>query len=246
MEVKRWGGGSCLLAGGLVLFAVVLRAQPPKLPASSLPLQLTGVMADDATPARSLCFVRCLASDERHGALGIGDVACGQAEIKEIRPDVVVIRNVGANRLELLSFPTPVTPGAASAFSPAPAADSSVASGLSPAPAAATVEVPKVTVDKYLAHLDDVLESALAVPHYSESTGGQKTMDGFTISRIKQGGAAEQVGLHDGDVVQEINGQPLDDMVTVMALFGRLPTMTQAKVRLLRAGQPMTVVINVK
>jgi type II secretory pathway component PulC len=213
-------------------------------------------MADDKAPGRSVCFIRCLGSGERHGALGVGDVACNVAEIIEIRDTAVIIRNVAANRLEWLAFPPDfkratsrqATGGAlpVPASSAQPREAEQQAASATSTPTATTVEVPRATVEKYLANLSDLLASALAVPHYSESATGQKTMDGFTISRIKEGGAAEQVGLRDGDVVQEINGQPLDDMSAVMALFGRLPTMTQAKVRLLRAGKPMTIIVNVK
>jgi type II secretory pathway component PulC len=210
-------------------------------------------MADDKVPAKSLCFIRCVGSGERHGALATGDIACGVAEVKEIRDDLVVIRNLAANRLELLRFPPEARksgertqPATASAGASAQQRESVAAPSPDAPPTVTTVEVTKASVEKYLANLTDLLGSALAVAHYSESASGQKTMDGFTISRIKAGGAAEQVGLRDGDVVQAVNGQPLDDMPAVMALFGRLPTMTQATVRLLRAGQPMTIVINVK
>jgi type II secretory pathway component PulC len=238
-----------LAACALALFAAALPAQQakPALPASSLPLRLTGVMVDDKAPSNSSCFVRCVRSEERQGTLHVGDVACEVAEIKEIREDGLVLRNLAGDRLEFLAFPPDA--GKTAARQPAPAAPVAApppAAAAVPALDAVAVEIPKATVERYLSNLGELLQSALAVPHYSEAASGQRMMDGFEISRIKEGGAAEQVGLQNGDVVLEVNGQPLDSMSTVMALFGRVPTLTQARMIVLRGSQRMTIVINVK
>src|SRR5512139_4027284 len=64
------------------------------LPATTLPLELVGVMTDSADPARSACLVRCTFPVPRRSAsnLRTGETACDLAEIKEIRQDTIVIR----------------------------------------------------------------------------------------------------------------------------------------------------------
>lgn len=234
-----------------VVWAIALLAagpsaqQPPQPPPlSSLPLRLTGVMVDDKSPANSSCFVRCLRSDERHGALRVGDEACGIAEIKEIHSDGLVIRNLQADRVEFLAFPVQATRPPA-ATEPQTAAPAKAA----PPPASSetvAVDISKASVEHYLGNLNEVLASAVAVPHYRDGANGQRVMDGFEMTRIKEGGAAEQLGLQNGDVVLEVNGQALDGIGTAMALLGQVPSMTQAKLAVRRNGQPMTFVINVK
>ena len=63
---------------------------------------------------------------------------------------------------------------------------------------------------------------------------------------MKAGGAADQLGLRNGDVIQEVNGQLLDGMPTVMRLFEQIQTLPQMKVAVLRNGQKLTFVLNTK
>jgi membrane-associated protease RseP (regulator of RpoE activity) len=254
-DVRTTAFAGCALA----LLVVVLPAQqplpvqppsalppsaqpPPALPPSLLPLRLTGVMVDDKPASNSSCFVRCLRGDERHGALRVGDVACEVAEIKGIREDGIILRNLSTDRLEFLTFPPDATK---------PAAPREPASAPLPRPGAnppdtLLIEVPKASVERYLSNLGELLQSALAVPHYREAADGKRVMEGFAISRIQAGGAADQAGLKDGDVVLEVNGQPLDSVATVMSLFNRMANLSQAKVVLLRDSKRLTLVVNVR
>ena len=58
---------------------------------------------------------------------------------------------------------------------------------------------------------------------------------------MKAGGAADQLGLRNGDVVQEVDGQALDGMATVMRLFGQIQTLPRVKVTVLRDGRKLDV-----
>jgi len=227
----------------MAVFAAALFAQQPRpaLPPSSMPLRLTGVMVDDKAASNSSCFVRCLHGDVRHGALRVDDVACEVAEIKEIREDGLVLRNLSTDRMEFLAFPPDATkPSAARDEAAAPPARGAAPTDTVP------IEVPKASVDHYLSNLGELLQSALAVPHYSQAPDGTRVIDGFAISRVTPGGAADQAGLKDGDVVLEVNGQPLDSVATVMSLFNRLADMTQARVVVQRDSKRLTLVVHVK
>jgi type II secretory pathway component PulC len=168
-----------------------------------------------------------------------GQNVCDLAAIQEIRDDGVIITNLLTKRVEVLTF-SPAKPSTG-ALPPPPAV---------PAPAAASdivaIELPKASVDLYLANLPDLLASAVAVPRYRETANGRRSIDGYEIGQVRQGGAVEQMGLRDGDVVLEVNGQPLDGMATVMRILGQIQNMPQAKVTVLRKGQRMTFVFNTK
>jgi hypothetical protein len=214
------------------------QAQPAALPSSTLPLQLTGLMLDAGAPGRSACLVSCTLPPERRGMFFAGDHVCDVAVIREVRPDGVVIDNVKAGRLELLTFsgarPQPGASAAAPDVPPSAAAE------------AIAIELPRVAVERFLANLPEVLGSALATPRYKDGADGQRVIDGFEIRQVTAGGAADKVGLRDGDVIQEVDGQPLDGMPTVMRLFGQVQTMTQVRLTVLRNGQRLTIVLHTK
>jgi hypothetical protein len=89
-------------------------AQPPAaLPQTTLPLRLSGLALDSDRPGLDSCVIGFTASGERGGLLKVGDRACGVAEIREIRPDLVVIENLALRRRELLTFPARSSPAAA-------------------------------------------------------------------------------------------------------------------------------------
>jgi general secretion pathway protein C len=109
-----------------------------------------------------------------------------------------------------------------------------------------TVDLPAQSVEHYLANLPDLLNAASATPRYRDVANGQRVIEGFEIDRIKPGGIVEQMGLRNGDVILELNGEKLDSLVTVMRLFGQAQSMPQAKMTVLRNGQRLTFVFNRK
>jgi type II secretory pathway component PulC len=229
-----------------LLLGAVLAASPQSPPAASLPLttlplRLTGVAADTA-PHRSACLIRCT-DLPGHGIYSPGQLACGVAVIEDIHPQGVVVRNVKANRREWLTFGTASDPKPSVPTTSEGEAQPPVSARAAPSPL--TIQVSKTAVASHLANLSDVLASALAVPHYRESGTG-RVMDGFEISRVAAGGAADAVGLRDGDVVLEVNGQPLNSMGAVVQLLGEARSLAEARVVLSRGGERVPLVITVK
>jgi type II secretory pathway component PulC len=226
--------------------AAAARAQPGEsLPASALPMALVGVMADSSAPSRSACLIRCAYPGERRSAsnLEVGAVACNLAEIKEIRPREVVVRNLLTDRLELLALPEGSSPpGVASPAESAPVVPPVVKAS----PEGVTVELPKASVERYLLNLPDLLNSAQATPRYTDSPNGQRVVEGFQVGQIKAGSVVEQLGLRNGDVILEVNGEKLDSVATVLRLFGQVQTATQARLTVLRGSQRLTFVFNTR
>lgn len=208
------------------------------LPLSALPLKLTGVIVDQDAPAKSACLIRCGDPAGKRGLFFAGQNACGLAEIREIREDGVVLRNLQANRSEFLTFSGEKPPAVAPPPAPAPAVASS--------PDVVAVSLAKDTVDHYLNNLSELLDAASATPRYREMPNGQRAIDGYEIGRMREGSVVGQVGLRNGDVVLDVNGQPLDSLATVLGLVGQIQTMPQATVTVLRNGQRMTFVIKMK
>jgi type II secretory pathway component PulC len=212
---------------------------------SALPITLLGVAMDSSAPTRSACLVRCAYRGEEQMIsllLATGQRACEVAEIAEIRQHSVVIKNLLTNRLELLTFPRTGAASSQTTSVPPPAAPPDPVKS----PNLVTVEIPKDSMVHYLADLPELLSSALATPHFRDVGNGQSIVEGFEISRIKEAGAAEQLGLQNGDVILEVNGDRLNSAASVLRLLGQAQIMTQAKLIVLRNGQRMTFVVNFK
>jgi type II secretory pathway component PulC len=243
------GVGWSLAASTLGLFAVAAPQQAP-LPRTSLPLTLVGVIVDAADSSGSLCLIRCAYPAQRVRTFGPGENACDVAEVQEVRAGAVVIRNLLANRSELLSLQEAKPPATAPA--PPDAKDPARPSPAPPPPVVrassdvVTIEVPETSVAHYLANLPELLRSARATPRYRDADFGRRVIEGFEIDQIKAAGVVEQMGLKNGDVVLDLNGQPLDSLESVIRLFGQAQGMTQSKMTVLRNGQRMTFVLNRK
>lgn len=220
-------------------------AQSAPPPDSALPITLVGVAVDSERPGNSLSFIRCSSGPAEQAAAAAfktGETACDVAEITEIREHTVVIRNLTAGRLELLSFK-----GGASVLAAQPPPDEPpppVVVGQSRG--LVTVDLRKALVDHYLANMDEVLSSALATPHRDSSGGGAGAIRGFELDQIKAGGAAERLGFRNGDVILAVNGVRLDGLDAVLRLMSQGPTPPQVRISALRGGQPMTFVFNTR
>ena len=231
-----------LAASAAALAAAGAPSRQPQasLPPTALPLQLTGVLYDQAQPGRSACLIRCVAQPGRQGIFLVGERACDVAEVREILKDAVVVENIEAKRLERLPFPGVMPLSAASPRPVVPVQDAA------PPPDPIQVALPRESVQAAVANLPELLSSAVAVPRYRDVEGGQRVIDGFTVTQVKPSGAAEQLGLRSGDVILDVNGQVLDGMPTVMRLFSQLQATPQVTITVLRDGQRMSVVFNTK
>ena len=233
-----------LLVAG-VLAQAAAPAPTSVLPASTLPMALVGVAVDAATPSKSVGMIRCVVSSMESAASMFrpGQKACDLAEVVEIGQDAVIIRNLLTNRLERLPLhnvgTAPLAAAAVANTPPAPTVVKKSATGI-------TVDVPKAAVDHYLLNLTELLTTALATPHFQSGDNGQRVMDGFQLGEITPGSVIEQLGLRNGDVIIEVNGDKLDSLAAVMKLAGQAQTMTQVKMLVLRDGKPLTFVFNTK
>jgi len=215
------------------------------LPRTVLPMVLVGVMVDSADPARSACLIRCADPDKRRSAsyLDVGTTACELAEVKEIRTDAVILRNLLTNRLELL----PLLPSASSAGMPeqtaTPPPDPAIVQA---SPDLVSVEVPQASVNHYLVNLSELLNSARATPRFRDAANGQRAMEGFEVGQIKEGSVVEKLGLKNGDVIVEVNGEALDSLATVVRLFSEAQSLSQATLTVLRDGRRMSFVFSAR
>lgn len=249
------------IAIALILFALVVSAPlvrgqqlPEPLPSSTLPLRLLGVVRDLSTPAQSAGLIQCGSPEEQRPAwlVAVGERACDVAEVREVREEAVVIRNLLTSRLELLTLPKagtsspPAAPLRHEATVDTERDEIQAAVVRSVSPDVITVELKKEMLHRYMSNLPEVLSSALATPRFATGGSGTPAVEGFEMSRIKAGGIADQLGLRDGDVLLEFNGQKLNSLAAVAGLLAQAEGLSGSKMTVLRSGDRITFLFSVK
>ena len=66
------------------------------------------------------------------------------------------------------------------------------------------------------------------------------------LNEIKTGSVIEQVGLKNGDILQRVNGQPLDSLAAAIRLAADAQTRAESTMDVLRGGKTLTFTIRTK
>ncbi len=69
---------------------------------------------------------------------------------------------------------------------------------------------------------------------------------GFALVRIPEGTLLTDAGLRAGDVLQSINGTPIDSLATLMSLWTRLQGQSSLRAEVLRNGQPLSLELTLR
>jgi serine protease DegQ len=79
----------------------------------------------------------------------------------------------------------------------------------------------------------------------AESLNLPKDIAGVLISGVLEGGPADKAGMKPGDVLTQVNGQAVNDVVTLLNRIAQTSPGDEAKINLLRKGKPMTLKVRV-
>jgi general secretion pathway protein C len=85
-------------------------------------------------------------------------------------------------------------------------------------------------------NMNQMLTQARALPYVEQG----KTV-GFKISEIVPGSIYEKIGLQNGDVIQKVNSQEVDDPAKFFQLYQGLKTERYISIDLIRGGQRQTM-----
>ncbi len=113
-------------------------------------------------------------------------------------------------------------------------------------PSAASPGVRQLSRDKYMLdqrevaasteNMNQILTQARALPYMEAG----KTV-GFRISEIVAGSIYEKIGLKNGDVIQKVNAQDVDDPGKFFQLYQGLKEEKNISIDLMRNGQRQTL-----
>ncbi len=129
--------------------------------------------------------------------------------------------------------------------------DAKIVNVAKPAPAQAGGGVRRLSESRYMVdqrevaastdNLSHILTQARALPYVEQG----KTV-GFRLSEIVPGSIFEKIGLQNGDVIQRINAQDVDDPAKFFQLYQGLKDEHSIAIDLLRGGQRQTLSYDVR
>ena len=209
---------------------VVDLMDPNSLEATTLQLDLYGTIAGDDGKGYAIIEERDKKKQRLYKA---GDKVAGATIVKVLR-NAVVLR-VG-ERDQVLKKKETVTQRAdrrpvAGAPGPAPAP----APGPSPGPQARPPAAPPGSPSD----LASLLTQARVTPHVTAGSSGKP--DGVVINEIQPGSLFENVGLVNGDLIQEVNGRAVTGVADLVSMYRDLKPGASLSVKVTRAGRQVVL-----
>lgn len=204
------------------------------IPLSSLNLVLSGVMV---TPAGSFALISADGGPEMPFAVG-EDIVAGTS-LYAVYADRALIRRGGATESLMLKDTGPALPGGSVVLPPAsPARGTSQGSPEVQRLGANSYSVNREQINRQL-QKPEFLSQALMVPN----AGG-----GFLVREVQAGSLYEKLGLRVGDVIQTVNGQPVNTVDDVMKLYQQFSAVgtSQVSVDIRRAGKNESLQYNLQ
>ncbi len=99
-----------------------------------------------------------------------------------------------------------------------------------------TITVNRKDIQSSLKDINKLMSQVRIRPHFKD---GQS--DGLSVSRIKGGSIFSKLGLRNGDIVQKINGEPINSPDEVLALYEKLKSGSRVSLEVTRKGEPKTM-----
>lgn len=227
---------------------------PPPKP-TELRLRLWGVAVRDT--GDSYCIIEDLTTRQQE-LYRVNDVVAQVATVKKVEWQRVILERDGVEEILQLEDPTAVASSVprvgarGGARSVAARARSRAAnnrsddSGGGGGPAGSDIKVEQLgdgeyeiardEVDAALDNMSQLFTQVRAVPHFQ---GGKST--GFRLFAIRQGSLFDKIGLRNGDIIQEINGNDISDPSRALGLFNQLRNESNITARIIRNKEEKTL-----
>lgn len=205
--------------------------------ATQLKLKLWGTAVFDR--GTSFSIIEDLGA-RKQGVYGINETVPGNATVKTIEWDRVILAHNGKDEiLELEEPKTALGPARTVAHAPA-AAPAATGAGIQQV-SENEFNVPKSEVDSALENMSQLFTQIRAVPHFE---GGQSI--GFRLFAIRRGSLFDRIGLKNGDIIRSINGTEMTDPSKAMALLQELRDANNLDVEITRNQQPQKLTYSIQ
>jgi len=94
------------------------------------------------------------------------------------------------------------------------------------------IEVSRAELQDSLKNINRLLSQVRIRPHFRDGRA-----DGLAVSRIKPDSVFTRLGLEDGDIIKEVNGQPIKSPDDILGLYRRLKSGSQVSLQVDRRGE---------
>ncbi len=190
---------------------------------TSLKLTLLGTVAGPQENARAVILETSI---RKQGLYKVGDTV-QDASIKKILREKIVLRVGDKDEILVMEEPSsPKSPG------PVPSRLSRHAARGNAGPAR-SITVNRSEIDSALKDINQLLSQARIQPHFSNGDA-----NGVSISRIKRGSIFSKLGLRNGDIIKDINGNALDSPDDLFSMYENLKSGSSASIKIIRRGRP--------
>jgi general secretion pathway protein C len=216
---------------------------PPEVSAAPLPLKLVGIIAGTQAQAPRFAIIESTGSQPGQAVYQVGD-SVQQIFIVDIMPGCVVFDRGGSR--QKLCFEkdggTAAASGAAPRAAAAPASQPADAGGgdivrIDPG----TWQIKREKLLENFANVGSLSGQATVTPYFAQ---GQQL--GFRLSRLRAGGVLQQIGLQEGDVLQQVNGLALHTPQEALQAYQQLQTESTVRLNILRNNSPTTLTYEIR
>jgi general secretion pathway protein C len=216
---------------------------PPEVSAAPLPLKLVGIMAGTKVSAPRFAIIESTGSQPGQGVYQVGD-SVQQVFIVDILPGCVVFDR-GGNRQKLCfekdagtATASAAAPRAAAAPAPRPGdAGSGDIVRIDPG----TWQIKREKLLENFANVGSLSGQATVTPYFAQ---GQQL--GFRLSRLRAGGVLQQIGLQEGDVLQQVNGLALHTPQEALQAYQQLQSESTVRLNILRNNSSTTLTYEIR
>ena len=94
------------------------------------------------------------------------------------------------------------------------------------------IKVARKLIEHSMSNLASIMQDALIKPYFRRGM-----VEGFKITRIRNGSLYSQLGLKNGDVLVAINNEKLDDPRKLLTLYDRFKNLNEIKLKIKRRGR---------
>lgn len=197
--------------------------------ASQLPFKLEGTLVH-ANPHKSVATISSKSKNEAKPYM-VDQEIDNMARITKIERRKVIFRNLNNQRLEYIDIPE----------------NSSVTFGVRD-PKVGSEEVQRkgefdftmrrADITRYTSDLGSILQQARMIPNMAPGSGGR--VDGFKFVAIQPNSIYEKLGFKPGDVIKQVNGEPINSPTKAMELYNALKSESRIKLMVERNGREET------
>jgi general secretion pathway protein C len=102
-------------------------------------------------------------------------------------------------------------------------------------------EIEKNTLEKALSNIGEILQQARAIPNFENGV-----QDGFRLIQVQPNSIYQQLGLQEGDVINCVNGEPINDPSKAFQIFNEIRSITNLQLCIKRNGKKTVVNYDVR